>query len=256
MNAMRIGTTSYIIPADMLTNVRALAGHVCDIELVIFELDDRWGGLPDAEAVREMVSIASDHEMTYTIHLPLDLALAADDNEHSVGRASRVIDATRGLSPVGYIVHLEQEPAALPDDERRWLENSLRSLEALIPYVDHAGEICVENLESHTPEMIDAVLGSMEVSSCVDVGHLWRRDLEPTPHVTKWLPRAKVVHLHGVEGKDHQSLSLMPPQKLDPVVALLDQNFGGVLTLEVFSERDLATSRDALEQSLKRVRGS
>ena len=36
----RLGTTSYIIPADILPNVRYLADKVDDIELVLFEADD------------------------------------------------------------------------------------------------------------------------------------------------------------------------------------------------------------------------
>ena len=36
----RLGTTSYIIPDEILPNVRFLAGKVQDVELVLFEVDD------------------------------------------------------------------------------------------------------------------------------------------------------------------------------------------------------------------------
>ncbi len=42
----RLGTTSYIIPADLMTNVRLLSPLVDDIELVLFEADDE-SNLPD-----------------------------------------------------------------------------------------------------------------------------------------------------------------------------------------------------------------
>ena len=47
----RIGTTSYIIPAGILPNVRHLAGRVSDIQLVLFETDEQGSNLPD-EALR------------------------------------------------------------------------------------------------------------------------------------------------------------------------------------------------------------
>ena len=39
----RIGTTSYIIPDDILPNVRFLAGRVKDVELVLFDIDEKSG---------------------------------------------------------------------------------------------------------------------------------------------------------------------------------------------------------------------
>jgi len=42
----RLGTTSYVIPADILANVRHLAGKVQDVELVLFEVDDGPNNLP------------------------------------------------------------------------------------------------------------------------------------------------------------------------------------------------------------------
>ena len=44
----RLGTTSYIIPDDILPNVRYLAGKVKDIELVLFDIDE-YCNIPDEE---------------------------------------------------------------------------------------------------------------------------------------------------------------------------------------------------------------
>ena len=79
----RIGTTSYIIPDEIIPNVRYLAGLVDDIELVLFEVDDGPNNLPDAAAIKELQSLAARHQLTYTVHLPLDLQLAGE-----IGRAS------------------------------------------------------------------------------------------------------------------------------------------------------------------------
>ena len=252
---MRIGTTSYIYPADIITNVRKLAGRVSDIELVIFELDDRWNNLPDADTVREMASIASENGMTYTVHLPLDLRLAADDNGESIELALRVINATLDLSPAGFVIHLEEEPCQLCEDTGKWTRNSVGALEVLGRETGDLGKLCVENLESHSPEMIDAVLSGLEVSCCVDVGHLWKQELDPIPLLERWLPRARVIHIHGIADRDHKSLSLMSPSQLDPVVRMLRTGFDGIVTLEVFGESDFETSYEAFNESLERLQG-
>jgi len=44
----RIGTTSYIIPDEIIPNVRFLAARVEDVELVLFEADEGMNNLPGA----------------------------------------------------------------------------------------------------------------------------------------------------------------------------------------------------------------
>jgi predicted xylose isomerase-like sugar epimerase len=60
--------------------------------------------------------------------------------------------------------------------------------------------------------------------------------------------------MHGIRTRDHTSLSSVDPQKLDPVVRLLDEGFRGVLTFEVFSEADFQDSLEAFGNSVQRVR--
>jgi sugar phosphate isomerase/epimerase len=250
---MRLGTTSYIFPADIITNARKLAGRIDDIELVIFEADHE-ANLPDPETIGELIGIASAHGMTYTVHLPTDIGMA--DNHPCVEKAIRVIRRTKPLSPHAYIVHLDGIPPNQPLDPERWLENSLASLEMLYAEVDDPKTLCVENLENHQPEMIDEVLKNTPTSCCVDVGHLWKQGIDPLPQLARWLPRARVVHIHGVGSRDHKRLSLMPDDKLDPVVRFLDGAFNGVLTFEIFNERDLTESLEAFRRSRDRVNGS
>ncbi len=272
---MRLGCTSYTYPADILTNVRRLAGRVMDVELVIFEVRDPTRDLPDRSCIAELVRIASDHDMSFTVHLPLDLRLSHGTREASCERARQVIDCTMELGPYGYIVHLDdgrRDKIHVPwqsggtagpsgseghtvrsgPGSGEWLENSLASLEALAPSAGGAARLCVENLEIHAPEMIDAVLEAIPVSCCIDVGHLWVTGQAVVPLLERWLPRARVIHMHGVDGTDHLSLDRSPPEKIDRVTPLL-ADFQGVVTLEVFNERDLETSLAAFQDSLERV---
>lgn len=248
---MRLGTTSYIYPADILPNARALVGKVEDIELVLFEVDEGLNNLPNAETLSELKRIAAATGMTYTVHLPIDLRLAARDNAASIEKALRVIESAAVLEPHGYVVHLEGEQRGSVDPKREF-DNAVRALEALAAGTS-AERLCVENLESQPADLIDAVLAATPVSCCVDVGHLWKRGEDPVPHLERWLPRARVVHLHGVGSSDHKRLSLIPEARLDHVIHVLAAGYSGVVTLEVFNETDFLDSLDAFRRSLDRV---
>jgi len=248
---MRIGTTSYIIPADILTNVRWLAGRVQDVEIVIFQCDELGTDLPDAECVAELIRIAAEHDVTYTIHLPLNLRLVED--ERSVTTALRVIQATRDLKPSGYVVHLDGNAEPGSEQLKSWVAQSGTCLYRLGEAAGGLDLLCVENLDGQSPGMLDAVLEQTPVSCCIDVGHLWKQGLDPLPCLDAWLPRCRVVHLHGVDGTDHNALSSTSDEMLDPVVEKLVNGFDGVVTLEIFSERDLEQSMAALQGSIRRV---
>ena len=55
----RIGTTSYIIPADILPNVEYLAPQVDDVQLVLFETDAYGSNLPDAALCARLIEIGT-----------------------------------------------------------------------------------------------------------------------------------------------------------------------------------------------------
>jgi sugar phosphate isomerase/epimerase len=249
---MRLGTTSYIYPADLLHNARALADKVDDIELVIFESPTFGENYPDKAEVAELRRIAREHDLTYTVHLPLDLKLAED--RKSLDTALRVIDCTRDLEPHGYIIHLDGVAQPGSAAMERWLHNSITSLEAMAAQTGRADRLCVENLDDQSPEMLDRLLRLVPVSCCVDVGHLWKQHLDPVPFLDAWIARTRVVHLHGVGTRDHKGLSLTGAERLDPVVTLLADRFHGVLTFEVFNEKDLLDCQATFQEALIRVR--
>ncbi len=255
---MRIGSTSYVYPADLLPNVERLAGLVGDVELVLFEVDDYGSNLPDAATVARFNELAAAHELTYTVHLPLDLRLADDGSATHVSleKARKVIDSTCPLHPWGYVVHLNGEalqgrPA--PDDVKRWQERAQRSLEIVCGWLDEPHRLCLENVEQWDPAAFAPIVSSLPISRCVDVGHLWVQGTDPLEHLRSWAERTRIVHVHGLAERDHKSLAHMPPERLDPVVAFLADGFGGVVTLEVFSEADFFSSLAAWRAAVERV---
>lgn len=258
--SFRIGTTSFILPQDILSNVRFLAGKVQDVELLIFEVDDRRSPLLSAEAVTELADLAQKHGLSYTVHLPMDLRLAANDERgrESLELARRVMKRMHPLHPWAYIIHLEgghRDPLRTidPDFPAR-LETSLRALKSLAKLAGGSEYLALENMQGRPPDNYAPILQILPVSLCLDVGHLWLEKQSPGPFLKEKGDRIRVVHLHGVDasGRDHQSLARVPPEKVDPVARWLLSAFSGVLTLEVFGLRDFSGSMEALAASLER----
>lgn len=255
----RIGTTSYIVPDDILPNVHYLAGRVRDIELVLFELDDGPSNVPDSSLVADLNHLAQQNDLSFTVHLPLDLRLGADGNEQHVSlhKARRVIEATRALQPWAYVVHLDGKEHRQQPYGRAyldWVSQAVRSLEIVAGWAGGLERLAVENLDQYPLEFIEPVLARVPVSRCVDIGHLWLDGHDPLPYLARALPTTRVIHIHGIAERDHKSLAHVPAAQLDPVLAfLVQQGYQGVLTLEIFSEEDLATSLAALTASFNRI---
>lgn len=252
----RLGSTSYVYPADILPNVERLAPIVDDVELVLFELDDGPSNLPDSHTLQRLSELAAEHDVTYTVHLPLDLRLTADGSEQeaSLEKARRVIECTRTLAPHAYVVHLDGIELHAPNpDTERWHKHACRSLEIVGAWARDLSRIAVENLERYDTRWILGVLDEVPASLCIDIGHLWLDDKDPMPYLQSHLERTRVIHLHGLAERDHKSLVHTPPELLDPVIHhLLESQYSGVLTLEVFCEEDFFGSVEALEASVKR----
>jgi sugar phosphate isomerase/epimerase len=248
----RLGTTSYIIPDDILPNARYLADKVSDIELILFEVDDGPNNLPSAEVIDELLQMTHQHDLTYTVHLPLDLKLGNDSSEYdqSLVKAKRVIECTRGLDPWAYVLHLDGKAVRTSTDHdliRRWQDQSVRALEIVSAWVGAAQKLAVENLETYPLDFIQPVLDRIPVSRCVDIGHLWLDSHDPIPYLQAALPRTRVIHMHGVAERDHRSLMFMPQEKVRAVwEELIRVNYAGVLTLEIFSEEDFLSSMEVL----------
>ena len=250
----RLGTTSYIIPDDILPNARYLAGKVRDMELILFEVDDGTNNLPSPEVIDELSQVAKLHDMSYTVHLPLDLKLGEDGSERdeSLIKARRVIDCTRGLDPWAYVLHLDGKSVRTSTDPeliKRWQDHSVRALEIVAEWAGGADKLAVENLETYPIDLIQPVLDRIPVSRCVDIGHLWLDGHDPIPYIQAALPRTRVIHIHGLAERDHRSLAFMPQEKVRAVWnELVRANYEGVLTLEIFSEEDFISSLEVIQR--------
>lgn len=254
----RLGTSSYIIPDDILPNVRYLAGKVEDIELVLFESDE-FSNLPSPEVISELVELAVEHGLTYSVHLPLDVYLGSpfrEERERSVGKCRRIINLTEALPKSAFVMHFEAGKGvdinAFSDEERQIFVESLGdSSRMLLDCCGHpASMFCAENL-NYPFEIVWPVVEQFGFSVTLDVGHLEYYGFPTADYLDRYLQRTKVLHMHGTtEGRDHNSLAYMNPKALDMVVEALRKVEGDpkVFTLEIFSEADFLSSCKALER--------
>ncbi len=251
----RIGTTSFIHPAGWLENARRLADRVDDVEILLFDPSGP-GGLPGADEIDGLARLAREADLTYTVHAPIDVALASEDQARRQASVARVLDAARvtaALAPRALVVHLvlgEREGGPPPADLAAWRRRAAASLEEILAGGVAREALCLESLE-YDFALAEPVLDALGLSAALDVGHL-ARDGRPLDDVlARNLRRARVVQLHGTEpgGRDHRSIRHYPRADAVRLVrALAAAGWDGVLTLEVFGEADLEDSLACLAE--------
>ncbi|NTW53077.1 MAG: sugar phosphate isomerase/epimerase [Chlorobiaceae bacterium] len=254
----RLGTTSYIVPDDIIPNVRYLCDKVQDIELVLFESDE-FCNLPSREDIALLAELAGEHSLTYSVHLPMDVYLGNEERHErvrSVGKCRRIVDLVGDLPKSAFVMHFEAGPGVdinrFSVDQTTGFTDSLRDSARLL--LDGCGEpasmFCAENL-NYPFELVWPVVEEAGFSVTLDVGHLEFYGFPTAEYLERYLSSARVLHMHGTsDGRDHNSLAFMKPEALELVVAALRAEGGlpKVFTLEIFSEPDFLSSLQALER--------
>lgn len=244
----RVGSTSYVYPADILPNVRALAGYIDDIELVFFESPD-FSNVPGPDVVREMAALAAANGLTFSVHFPIDRKLGSTDaaeREALLSQMLRLIDLARPLPVSAYVLHVEGiKDGAPPERIRQWQRDAMPLLARVADAVPSPGLVAVENL-AYPFEWCDPFLEAYGFSVCLDAGHLWEMGYDWKAHVARYLPRTRIIHLYGPgERSGHISLATAPRDRTAAFLKAIAA-FSGVLTLETFGYEDTATSLGAL----------
>ncbi len=256
---MRLGTTSYILPDDILPNVRYLAPLVDDIELVLFESEGD-DNLPSGSVVHELNNLAQEHDLTYTVHFPLDVYPGSTNTnvrQKTVDTYLKILDLTHKLDPFGYILHLTPDHygKTASDDIPAWLTCLDESITNLLEKSSLDSQMfCAETL-SYPFELVQPLVKKHGLAVTLDIGHVWMMGYDAAENCSSLLPNTRVCHLHGVDEKaqDHQSLEKGDPLRIERFLSsLVEQEQDGkdrVLTLEVFNRHDFLTSLSLLRQS-------
>jgi sugar phosphate isomerase/epimerase len=155
-------------------------------------------------------------------------------------------------------MHLEGiEPGAEASEVMRWQAHCAIALDALRQASPPDVPLAVENL-AYPWQWHDDLVAAAGARLCCDVGHLWRYTPETwQADCRAMLPRANVLHVHGVDarGKDHRSLTeLHRPRRLDVLLTMLREvDYDAVFTLEVFNEADFVGSAQCVREIWDRL---
>ena len=290
---MRLGATSFLLHETYVPAVRFAAERCDDVALLLVEPGERNEYLATPGEIVEIGRIIAGERATLHVHLPTDADFDTWEGARSmIGKIRRVAELTGPLDPHSFVLHVDfpslhgtgGEPSA---EQQEWTAEALREIAACLPAPER---LAVENLETYAPSFWDRWLAGTPYSRCLDVGHIWKDGGDPAPVLAAWLPRVRVIHLHGLEQRgseadaakpqgqqnapeklaernlsrlfgprprDHKSLRLMPPEFVDDVMhPLWKTGFSGVLNLEVFSVEDFTASHAVLMQSWERYAAS
>jgi len=249
----RLGVPSCLYPIDLVSSAQKLGTVVDDVELVLFDVDGLCN-FPSPEVIEGLQAAAEAYDLTYTVHLPLDLILSEGEDlwsNPSMEKARRVIRMTRPLKPWAYVGHLDGvavEDGASAATVTHWQDQALRILEAIGHEVEEMHLFALENLENYNPEVFRPLFAQLPVSACVDVGHFFKNERDPFPYLHERLARTRVIHLHGSrDHHDHRGLDLVPEPVLVELFELLSaEDYRGVLTLEVFEQEHFLSGQDCI----------
>ncbi len=248
----RLGTTSYILRDAILPNVLYLKDKVDAVELLVFETDAQ-SNYPAPDKIRELNDIAAEHDLAYTVHLPIGIKLGSPDNARrrkDVDAVLRAIDATRPLNPLAWDLHLEQNETG-PADGPAWQESCIDSLNELKAGGADPARIGVETLEFDFAPTVP-VLDETGFAVTLDIGHVWYRGFDEECYLEDYLPRAVSFHLHGFnEIRDHKSLHHIPRPKLERFIAAVAARPDAhrlPVSIEVFSENNFHPSLEVLHE--------
>ncbi len=243
----RLAAPSYVVPAGVVENCRFLAPHFQDIGLYFLEvqpcLDYRAEDLPGkGDAAR------------FHVHLPLDLPW--DQGAGTVfALVSRLCDKIVHLSPWGYALH---PPAGMAPDA------SNRNLAEFADLWRRAGrdpaDILLENVEGAGARRLFPAAWDCGFSLCLDLGHMLAYAQEDILSLPGVFARTRMLHVYAPfdpsrpedmalvgRGHRHRALSALDGKGRALLRDLLENApCDAAVMLEVFSERDMAASREAL----------
>ncbi len=247
--SFKIGTTSFIYPDGYVQNVKMLAPYLDEIELILFE--SAPGSLPSIHEVKQLFSLAKEFDLTYNIHLPIDISLGAPEpsiRHFALETIKQVMDLTATLSPSTYTLHLPyEEPGSDNDQIKRWRDRLNNSINKLVSGGINGEMFSIETLD-YPLNWVEEILIDFNLSVCIDVGHLILCGFDPETVFNKYKKRTPILHLHGVDNhQDHLPLDRLTKEDAKTVIKMLKQ-FEGVVSLEVFSFDYLKASLNFLEK--------
>ncbi len=251
MFPFKLSTTSYIYPDHIIPNVTMLAPFLDEIELVLFESKSQ-DNYPDDAQIKGLMNFCLRQDITFNVHLPIDIFLG-DENEEvrtkGTSIVKRVTERTFGLNPSVYILHfdLRNSNGQEETDIEAWRRRLLRSVEEMAQNGVELNRMAIETL-GYPFEWIEDIIEESGFSICLDIGHILIHGQDLRLYLNKYLPKASIIHLHGFQkGIDHLGIDQLSESALEMIFTHL-HDYHGIVSLEVFSIEDLKRSLVTLEE--------
>jgi len=246
----KIATTSFTYPDHMLANVEMLGPYVDEIELIFFESAPR-DGLPERVEIEQLALAAQKFDLTYNIHLPLDIDPGSTDSSArnlAIKIIQKIIRLTGPLTPSTYTLHFPfHQRTPHKKAIEAWHGRIRQSLDRLLGADIKGNHFSIETLD-YPFEWLDEILTDFDLAVCIDAGHLLHHGFDVQHIFQKYANRTSIFHLHGVENdRDHVSLENVPKGYPETITEILNR-FRGVVSIEVFSYQMLKTSLKCLER--------
>lgn len=253
--SFKLGTTSFIFPDHIIPNVKKLGKAFDEIELLTFESQPS-DVLPSKEDVKELLYLSKELNVTYNIHLPIDVSLTCESREKrqkAVDTIVKVVELFAPLNPSTHTLHIDM-PREIQNHDQisldNWEDRTRQSLGALVSAISDPGIISIETLD-YPFCLVETLIQDFNLAVCLDAGHGIVHGLNPVKTFEKHKDRITIMHLHGVDfsGKkviDHTSLDKLPEKYVGQIEMIL-KNFTGVVSLEVFNLEKLNRSLSFLQ---------
>jgi len=249
--AFRLGTTSFIYPADYEANVARLGPHLDEIELLMFESQPR--SRPTRFLVERLQTLSQTHGITYNVHLPIDLSLTHPDRtiREAAGRIiGDFVASLAPLNPTVYVLHLPPPDRLCSEkDLLEWQKLADNSLNQILETGLTGRKLALENL-LFPFHWLNPLLEAFDLGVCLDTGHLALQEGDLGEFLSDYGHRITIGHLHGLlDGRDHGPLSGLPADYQAPLAGWLG-GFEGSVSLEVFGYEPLLGSLSWLDHMM------
>jgi sugar phosphate isomerase/epimerase len=251
----RLGTTSFIYPDHIIPNVQKIGAFFDEIELLVFESKPERV-IPSRSDVKELAKLSQDLNLTYNVHLPTDISLAAPAlrlRRDAADTLKQVIERFSIAPVTNFTLHLEMDkPLPSTDGIKAWQNNARQGLDLLIPDLEDPAKVGVETLW-YPPDFFNDLIDEFGLSVCADLGHHVKYGYDIPRTFELFGPKINLIHLHGVDTrleppKDHIGLDQIAPDEFKKIVNQL-KDYTGTVCLEVFKFADLQGSLAALAEN-------
>jgi len=214
---IKLGSTSFLLHDTYVPALRFAAQHCEDIALLMIEVGKDGEHLATQEEIYESKAILEETNTSLHVHLPTEASCDTYASTQSLIKACHlVIERTKSLSPHTFVIHLDfpsicgaehklslaqenlnLEQKKLSCEQEEWTAEALHAIAKALPAPDY---LAIENLEGYSPTFWDRWITNTAYSRCYDIGHMWKDGRNPAPILIEWLPKIRIIHLHGLRG--------------------------------------------------------